>query len=145
MKIPTPYPGMVISYGYLWHAEHAQGRDEGVKDRPCAIVLSVRKGDGDVVVTVVPVTHRRPKSGADSVEIPAITKKRLGLDRERSWVIVNEVNRFVWPGPDLRRVPGRSEVRCHYGPLPPRLFDQIKNKLLDAAARQRLEIVRRKN
>ena len=142
MKIPTPYPGLVISYGYLWHVEQAQGRDEGVKDRPCAIVLSVRKAEGDVVVTVVPVTHRQPNPGADSVEIPAITKKRLGLDRENSWVIVSEVNRFVWPGPDLRRAPGKNQVRCDYGPLPPRLFDQIKKKLLNAAAHQRLEIVR---
>jgi len=38
-------------------------------------------------------------------------------------VIVNEGNQFVWPGYDLRKVPGRDEF--HYGFLPPRFFDQI--------------------
>jgi hypothetical protein len=30
------------------------------------------------------------------------TNQRLGLDAERSWVMLTEANRFVWPGPDLR-------------------------------------------
>ncbi len=39
-------------------------------------------------------------------EIPLATKRRLDLDKEASWVITTEVNRFVWPGPDIRKVPG---------------------------------------
>jgi hypothetical protein len=34
MPIPTPEPGLVISYAYLWHHEHEAGREEGRKDRP---------------------------------------------------------------------------------------------------------------
>ena len=36
------------------------------------------------------------------IELPQQTKTRLGLDDERSWVIVSEANDFAWPGPDLR-------------------------------------------
>jgi hypothetical protein len=35
--------------------------------------------------------------------IPAATKRRLGLDDARSWIIVTESNRFIWPGRDLRQ------------------------------------------
>jgi hypothetical protein len=30
VPIPTPEPGLVISYAYLWHHEHEAGREEGV-------------------------------------------------------------------------------------------------------------------
>jgi hypothetical protein len=42
----------------------------------------------------------------------------MGLDAGRSWVVVSEVNRFVWPGVDLRPVPGKGSY--DYGVvLPP--------------------------
>jgi hypothetical protein len=47
---PTPTPGLVIRYSYLWRNEAAAGREEGVKDRPCAIVLAVEIENGDTVV-----------------------------------------------------------------------------------------------
>jgi hypothetical protein len=36
-----------------------------------------------------------------AVEIPLRVKEHLRLDSERSWVILNEVNVFTWPGFDL--------------------------------------------
>ncbi len=45
MSLPEPELGLVIRYSYLWKSEHDAGRDEGSKDRPCAIVLSVTAGD----------------------------------------------------------------------------------------------------
>jgi len=41
-----------------------------------------------------------------AVEISHETKRRLGLDDDRSWIVLTEANRFAWPGPDLR--PGQS-------------------------------------
>ena len=106
MALPEPEPGLVISYAYLWHHEHQSGHDEGRKDRPCVIVLAAdRTSDGATVVTVAPITHRPPEDAAAAVEIPRAVKDSLGLDLERSWVIVNEGNKFVWPGFDLRKVP----------------------------------------
>ena len=57
------------------------------------------------------------------MEIPAAVKRHLGLDDERSWVIVSEGDQFVWPGYDLRKVPGTD--RYDYGFLPPRFFVQV--------------------
>lgn len=125
MALPEPEPGLVISYSYLWHREHRSGQEEGRKDRPCVIVLAIeRTSDGATVVTVLPVTHRAPDSPTDAVEIPPTIKHNLGLDAQRSCVVVNEGNKFVWPGYDLRRVPGDSR-RYAYGFLPPRFFNEV--------------------
>ncbi len=104
MPLPPPEPGLVIRYVYLWDAEYAEGRDEGKNDRPCAIVLATRGDDDEIVVTVLAVTHTRPQRAGDGIELPLATKRRLGLDDAPSWVVMTEVNRFVWPGPDLRPV-----------------------------------------
>lgn len=64
--------------------------------------MTVHDKDGRDIVTVLPVTHSPPQTPEDAVEIPADTKRRLGLDEAPSWVVLTEANRFVWPGPDLR-------------------------------------------
>jgi hypothetical protein len=58
------------------------------------------------------------------VEVPATVKRHLGLDGDRSWVVLDEGNRFAWPGYDLRPVPGARD-RYEYGFLPPRLFADL--------------------
>lgn len=144
MALPVPQPGLVIRYSYLWHAEHEQGQEEGSKDRPCAIVLSYREEHGDTIVTVVPITHTPPHPHTgQAVEIPPATKRRLGLDDDQSWIIVSEVNRFVWPGPDLRSISRNDPARFDYGFLPPGLFEQVKQRLLASAKAQRLPTVGR--
>jgi hypothetical protein len=132
--LPEPFPGMVIRYAYLWRKDHLAGKEEGVKDRPCAIGLVARKEGEETVVTVVPVTHTPPANSATTVEIPQSVKRYLKLDSERSWIVCTEVNRFVWQGPDLRRIPGSKHVYSH-GVLPPQLFSQVKQTLLQSLAK----------
>lgn len=132
MSLPTPHPGLVIRYAYLWKREYEEGREEGSKDRPCAIVMSVTDDDGEAQVLVLPVTHTPPYNAADAVEIPLATKQRLGLDGERSWIVLTEVNEFIWPGPDIRPVPG-GDGSIAYGVLPPRLFDVVRDRFLARA------------
>jgi hypothetical protein len=131
VSFPEPHVGLVIRYSYLWRREFDAGREEGTKDRPCAIVMTVVDEDGDKEVLVLPVTHSRPDDPADAIEIPAATKSRLGLDGERSWIMITEANEFVWPGPDLRSVPGRDESTITYGALPPRFFVHVRDKFLE--------------
>ena len=130
MAFPAPVPGLVIRYAYLWRSEHRRGLEEGVKDRPCAIILSAVGDDGEEVVTVLPVTHTPPSNDADALEIPAGTKRRLGLDDERSWIVVTEANEFVWPGPDLRPSRAGELGSIAYGSLPQYLFYQLREKFL---------------
>jgi hypothetical protein len=121
---------LVIRYSYLWSAEHAQGREEGVKDRPCAIILSVTEESGAQIVTVLPITHTPPTDPRLAVEIPFATKRRLRLDDARSWVVLSEADRFVWPGPDLRPSIRGDAGSVAYGPLPYALFEDIRSKFI---------------
>jgi hypothetical protein len=52
------------------------------------------------------------------VEIPVQTKNRLGLDADRSWIVIAEANELIWPGPDQRPIPGEDASSISYGPLP---------------------------
>ena len=130
MTLPAPEPGLVIRYADLWLREQRQGREEGVKDRPCAVVVALADDEGDTRVIVLPVTHRAPTDPATAVEIPRETKRRLGLDAERSWIVLSEGNEFIWPGPDLRPRPGGDLSTVAYGFLPPRLFEIVRRRFL---------------
>ena len=124
MPIPTPEPGLVISYVYVWDHESQGGQEEGRKDRPCVIVLAVeRLPDGETLVTVLPTTHRPPRDASAAVEVPRAIKQRLGLDDDRSWIVVSEGDQFVWPGYELRKVRGTDRYDCGY--LPPRFFKDL--------------------
>ncbi len=140
MTLPTPERGLVIAYGYLWHTEYQQGREEGVKDRPCVIILAVEDNNGSQIVTVAPITHSAPATPETAVEIPPMTKRRLGLDDKPSWIVVTEGNRFVWPGPDIRPI---APERFDYGFLPPALFQKVQEGFAAYFSAKKLLIVPR--
>ena len=55
-----PKVGWLLNYSYLWADDHRRG-EEGVKNRPCALVTATRREGNRIVAIVVPVTHtRRP-------------------------------------------------------------------------------------
>lgn len=119
-SIPTV--GHVIKYAYLWWNEHRKGQEEGLKDRPCSVVLNRKDEQGQTVLYVLPITHTPPTETDQAIEIPAATKRRLGLDDERSWIITTEYNKFTWPGYDIRKAPTGT---YSYGLLPENLIKQI--------------------
>lgn len=137
MPLPTPVAGLVIRYSFLWRDEAAKGQEEGRKVRPCAVLLAVVNEDGDTVVTVLPITHTPPRDPALAVEVPSATKRRLGLDDQRSWIVLTDANRFTWPGPDLRPAPGEDVSSVALGLLPRSLYNEVRDRFI-AAARRRL-------
>ena len=139
-----PAPGLVISYAYLWRDEALRGHEEGRKDRPCVIILSVETKDGQTVVTVAPVTHSPPTHLESVVELPAATKARLGLDAARSWIVATDLNRFVWPGVDLRPI-RRGGTDYAYGLLPAALYREVRDKVLALAKAGRAAMTARKD
>jgi hypothetical protein len=144
VAFPEPVPGLVIRYAYLWRREFKRGQEEGTKDRPCAVVMVVTDDMGDKIVIVLPVTHAPPADNALAVEIPYVTKARLGLDAERSWIVMSEANRFVWPGPDLRmQEPERTPESVAFGLLPRVLFKEIVGKFADAIEARLAHVIRR--
>jgi hypothetical protein len=141
MVLPDPHPGLVIRYNYLWHDESMAGREEGVKNRPSVIVLSVVE-EGKKRVLAVPITRQKPPDMSVAVEIPAATRKRLGLKDEPMWAICSEVNEFLWPGPDL--IPtSRFPLRYEYGFLRSSVYEEIKAKINFCANGKNLKVVAR--
>jgi hypothetical protein len=143
VSLPTPKPGLVIRYSCLWAREHDEGREEGVKDRACAVLLATRTDAGDLRVIVLPITHLPPRDRESAVEIPLPTKRRLGLDDDQSWVVLTGGNAFTWPGPDLRFAPDRGPESVALGLLPARLFDTIRNRFLSLHQRNKARFVGR--
>ena len=91
---------------------------------------------------LLPITHSAPAAGESAIEIPQKVKQHLGLDAERSWVVVSECNIDGWPSPDLRQLPGQPG-RFHYGHLPPRLFKVIRDTFLSAYQAKQVAVVNR--
>jgi hypothetical protein len=126
--VPPPEPGLVVHFNYLWRREQAKGLEEARYPRPCAIVVSYkRSSDGALIVMLAPITHAEPPPGAAAMLIPTAVKRHLGLDEERSWVILDEVNETGWPGYDLQT---NAEGQYAYGFIPPRLYERIKAEIL---------------
>jgi hypothetical protein len=104
------------------------------------VVARIEQKAGTLIL-VAPVTHSAPDVPADAIEIPANVKKQLGFDRERSWIVLSELNRFIWPGPDIRPVIGSDAP--FYDALPDWLFERVRQAVLDHAAAGRLRVTKR--
>jgi hypothetical protein len=143
VALPTPEPGLVIGYSYLWKREALAGQQEGRKDRPCAIILTkVVEPGGDIRVTVAPISHSPPANSSLAIELSQAVAAHLGLDSQHSWVHF-EVNQFWWPGPDLRPI-SRNEIDPFaYGFLPPRLFKKLSQEIAACAAALKLGVTQR--
>lgn len=134
MAFPEPVPGLVIRYSYLWESESRRGQEEGRKDRPCAVVLAVKRSDREPFrVMVAPITHSPPDDPRDAIEIPPVIAKGLGLDHTRSWIVTREVNIFNWPGPDIRSA---SKDRFAFGRLTHALTEQLRQSIFQKTRRR---------
>ena len=143
MSFPEPKPGQVIRYSYLWKHEYDKHQEEGVKDRPSAIIMVTKNDDEETLVTVLPITHTPPSDLELAIEIPTQTKQRLGLDDERSWVILTEANRFVWPSPDLRMTKPGNVSSVVYGSLPANFFETVKSRFIENAKARKAKLIKR--
>ena len=133
-RIPKPAPGMVIHYSYLWNREAVEGKQEGLKDRPCVVigVLPPKQEGAKPDVLVAAITHSEPMNVAENarfIEIPTEEKKRLGMDDLPSYVCCSEVNRFEWPGSDLRLISSKNSYT--YGLMDKAVFGQVRERVLD--------------
>jgi hypothetical protein len=143
VSLPKPLPGLVICYNYLWADDALDGREEGGKQRPAAIVMAVDQprqdnpGTTETRVYVLPITHSAPAKGTAAIQIPAQVSRAAGLDAARSWIVLSEFNEFVWPGFDLARIPGRNTNAFVYGFLTPGFFASVRDRwlALDAAGK----------
>jgi len=105
--------------------------------------LAITLDGGDTSVVVLPITHSQPGPDQSSLEIPIDTKRRLGLDDDRSWILFSEANHFDWTGFDLRpRKPG-DVSSIAYGELPANFFRVVRAEFARAVREKRLRMAPR--
>lgn len=143
MTWPAPRVGQIIRYAYLWKREADAGLEEGRKDRPAVIVVAQRREGDDIRVIVAPITHTPPNDPNEALEIPSATCRRVGLDTERNWIVVSELNSFIWPGPDLRPLPGQGAGSVIMGLLPAKLSAMLNERLQARIVQRRTAITAR--
>lgn len=93
-------------------------------------------------MTVAPITYIPPAKDGEAIELLPRVKQALGLDDDRSWIVLNEVNQFAWPGYDIQPVLG-SKDRFAYGFIPPKLYDTVIGRILELAAARRVAEISR--
>lgn len=142
MAKPDPQGGLVIRYDYLWLREQQTGSLEGSKERPCAIVVAVPASDKNPLRAIVcGITHSEPEPPDEGIELPPKVKRHLGLDANRSWVIVSETNIVEWDDPGIVPTPSGDWA---YGFVPEALADLIRNRVLERQASGTLPLIDRK-
>jgi hypothetical protein len=94
-------------------------------------------------VLVVPITTKPPRIGDIAIEIPAPVRAHLKLGDERCWIIANEINRFTWPGPDLRPISHRADMSPYYGKIPGKLLETVRELIDQTAKAGKLKITKR--
>jgi len=109
-----------------------------VEDRPAVVVLARVVRENFTEIIVAPITHSPPREHGAAIEVPPRVKAHLGLDDQRSWIVVTELNRFMWPGPDIRPAKGRDTPL--YGAIPGKLFEQVRQAIGERAKAHRVTI-----
>jgi hypothetical protein len=99
--------------------------------------LALKTVEEKTHIMVLPITCSAPKDNAFRIQIPKGIKRYLGMDEEPLWVVISEVNEFIWPGYDLRTVSSRPDGA--YGFIPPQFFKQIREELLKLHRRGQLK------
>ena len=107
------------------------------------VVLAAQKREHGTELLVVPITTREPRPDTAAIEIPPRVRQHLGLGADRSWIIADELNRFTWPGPDIRPVRSADGITPFYGKIPAKLYEQLRTKLAAAAGAGRLAVTTR--
>ena len=69
----------VIRYPYLRAREAGSGETEGRKERPVAVGVRMPRPEGDLVL-FFPITTEQQEASRFAREVPAIEKRRAGLD-----------------------------------------------------------------
>jgi len=147
MDIPKKPPiGSLIAYEYLWRSQ-SSGREDGVKTYPAVVVMSEMVGETHVVY-VLGISHSEPMADQRALEFPVKLKRHLGMDSDPSWIYTDEMNVFLWPGPDLRLANQLSDLNysnntCVIGLIPKDYFDQIKIHLNKSRELKKAKITKR--
>jgi len=135
MTLPTPRPGLVVGYDFLFREQADAGMENAGKPHPAAIILVVNE-DVQTRVSLLAISHSPPRSGEEPyrLKLTSAECRQMGLDSGDHWVNLQDINAFDWPGYDLvRSAPGGSYI---YGTMRKATFVRIVDALRACAGRR---------
>ncbi len=135
MALPTPRPGLVVGYDFLYREQADAGTENAGKPHPAAIILVVKE-DVQTRVSLLAISHSPPRSGEEPyrLKLTAAECRQMGVDSGDHWVNLQDINAFDWPGYDLvRSARGGSYV---YGTMSKATFKRIVTALKACAGRR---------
>lgn len=106
-----PRVGDILNYIFLF-AHEARHRDEGVKERPCVVIMADPQRQR---VLVAPLTTKGD-SYPETLPVPAEVCRIARLGGPTA-VVLNELNLFTWLGYDVRPLHGTDDI--YIGRFPP--------------------------
>jgi hypothetical protein len=86
--------GDIVRYPYLWIWQRDLGRDEGEKDRPACLAMTIKNETQKLThLVILAISGTPPTERQNAIEIPALELRRAGLtDTRRGWITVSEYN-----------------------------------------------------
>lgn len=119
-----PKVGDIINYVFLFSHE-AKTRDEGIKERPCVVIMADEARQRVVVAPLTTQGDRYP----DTLPVPDEVC-RIAKLRGPTAVVISELNIFTWLGYDVRPLHGTNDIMI--GRFPPgftaKAMTAIKNR-----------------
>ncbi len=94
------------------------------------IVVANQIADGVRVITVVPITQRKPLPDTAVIETRPALNTHIGVDDLSSWNVVAEVNEFVWPGVDLRPLQRTDLKEYAYSVIPQGFYNKNQSIII---------------
>ncbi len=116
-----PRPGDILNYIFLF-AHEAKARDEGIKERPCMVIMTIPE---EQRVLVAPLTTKGD-SYADTLPVPDAVC-RIAKLRGPTSVVLTELNIFTWLGYDVRPLHGSDDI--YIGRFPPGFTSSVMAKI----------------
>jgi hypothetical protein len=116
-----PKSGDILNYVFLF-AHEAKTRDEGVKERPCVVVMTIPEQQR---VLVAPLTTQGDRY-ADTLPVPEEVCRIAKLHGPTA-VVLNELNIFTWLGYDVRPVHGTNDI--YIGRFPPGFTSKVMTEI----------------
>lgn len=107
------------------------------------VILATRQRSQGLEILVAPVTTQPPRPGTAAVEMPSRVRAHLGLGDGRSWIVADELNSFIWPGPDIRPIRAAGDLSPFLGKIPAKLYEQVRSQLAEVATAKRLKLTKR--
>jgi len=100
------------------------------------------------MVYALGISHMAPAPGRRAIEVPAKLRRWIGLDDDPQWIYTDEVNIFVWPGPDLRPAKWISQRELHddsciLGPLPNNWFAEVQQHFYESYKMKLVRVIKR--